>query len=257
MINNTEDRNVGRNDFAGSVQAYFQDLKNFSPISREEERKLMIQAKKGNIEARNKIITSNLRFVFDIAKKYRGRGVDIADLISEGNRGILKAIEKFDTSKDVKFFTYAVWWIRQHMIHAIETKLNGEKNEVSFDEEFPGENREIPDASYNDNDDDDIFYYNGNDIRDDGDGEALYTLDEDSSQKNFVVKKLLATLDDRERVIVMKYFGIENGDEGQNLEEIGHELNISTERVRQLKVKAINTMKTEVFNIEEANFLFE
>ncbi len=257
MINQTEDRNVGRNDFTSSVQAYFQDLKHFSPISRERERELMIKAKNGDVDARNEIITSNLRFVFDIAKKYRGRGVDIADLISEGNKGLLKAIDKFDTTKNVKFFTYAVWWIRQHMMQAIEEKLEDEVNEVSFDDQFPNENKEIVDISFYNSDDDDIFYYDGGDIADDANEESVFAVNEDLNQKDFVVKKLLATLDDRERVIIMKYFGIENQDNGHNLEEIGVDLNLSTERVRQLKVKAINTMRAEVFNIQEANFLFE
>ena len=75
-------------------------------------------------------------------------------------------------------------------------------------------------------------------------------------QANFVVEKLLAKLDDRERVIIKKYFGIEKDDDGQNLDEISKELNLSTERVRQLKVKAINEMRAEVFDLREADFLF-
>ena len=253
MINNTEDRNVGRNDFTDSVKTYYQDLKRFSPISREKEKELMIKAKQGDIEARNKIITSNLRFVFDIAKKYRGHGVDIADLISEGNKGILKAIDKFDITKDVKFFTYAVWWIRQHMMQAIEDKMNSDKNEVNFDDEFPAENQTIENISMSG--DDDNFYYEGNDIED-IDMNDSYESNEGNNQKHFVVQKLLATLDERERVIIMKYFGLEKDDDGHNLEEISGEMDLSTERVRQLKVKAINTMRAEVFNIQEANFLF-
>jgi RNA polymerase primary sigma factor len=253
MINNTEDRSVGRNDFTDSVKTYYQDLKRFSPISKEKEKELMIKAKQGDIEARNEIVTSNLRFVFDIAKKYRGHGVDIADLISEGNKGILKAIDKFDITKDVKFFTYAVWWIRQHMMQAIEDKMNSDKNEVNFDDEFPAENQTIENISMSG--DDDNFYYEGNDIEDIDMNES-YESNEENNQKHFVVQKLLATLDERERVIIMKYFGLEKDDDGHNLEEISGEMDLSTERVRQLKVKAINTMRAEVFNIQEANFLF-
>lgn len=255
MINNVEDRNVGNNDFTNSVKTYYQELKNFKPISREKERELMVKAKNGDIEARNQIITANLRFVFDIAKKYRGQGVDIADLISEGNKGILKALDKFDVNKNVKFFTYAVWWIRQHMMQAIENKKNTDINEVNFDDEFPTENQTIENFNPNNNNNEDNFYYEGKDIED-VNGDGRYETNEEEDQKHFVVQKLLATLDERERVIIMKYFGIENDDDGHNLEEISKEVNLSTERVRQLKVKAINLMRAEVFNIEEANFLF-
>lgn len=254
MINNIEDRNVGYNDFTESVKTYYQDLRKFSPISKKKEKELMIKAKNGDIDARNEIVTANLRFVFDIAKKYRGHGVDIADLISEGNNGILKAIDKFDTTKDVKFFTYAVWWIRQYMMQAIENKMNSSRNEANFDDEFPLENHGIENISILD--DEENFYYEGNDIED-VDMNNLYEQSEENQQKHFAVQKLLAKLDDRERVIIMKYFGIENDDDGHNLEEISNEMNLSTERVRQLKVKAINIMRTEVFNIEEANFLFD
>lgn len=254
MINNIEDRNVGLNDFTDSVRTYYQELRKYSPMPRQKERELMKKAKEGDIEARNEIVTANLRFVFDIAKKYRGHGVDIADLISEGNKGILYAIDKFDMKKDVKFFTYAVWWIRQHMMQAIEDKMDSERVEVNFDDEFPAENQRIDNISVSG--DDDSFYYEGNDIED-SDMTNSYDSKEENSNKHFVVQKLLATLDDRERVIIMKYFGMENDDDGHNLDEISSEVGLSTERVRQLKVKAINTMRTEVFNIEEARFLFK
>lgn len=254
MNRNVLDGNVGQNDFTDSVRTYYKELERYSPISREEERELMIKAKEGDIDARNMIITSNLRFVFEIAKKYRGRGVDIADLISEGNKGVIKAIEKFDMSKDVKFFTYAVWWIRQHMMSLINERMEETRNEVSFDDEFPSENRGI-DNMGGDSESDDEFYFSGNDISDGEEGDFNNACDEEM-QKQFVVHKLLAKLDERERVIVMKYFGLDNGEKGMSFEEISKEMNISTERVRQIKIKAINSMRAEVFNMEEANFLF-
>ena len=81
-------------------------------------------------------------------------------------------------------------------------------------------------------------------------------MNEEDQQKHFIVEKVLAKLDDRERLIIEKYFGIENDDNGQKLEEISKDLHITTERVRQLKVKAINEMRAEVFNLKEAEFLF-
>lgn len=253
MIARTEDADTGRNDFTDSVKAYYQELRRYDPIPREKERELMRKAKAGDIDARNEIVSSNLRFVFEIAKKYRGHGVDIADLISEGNKAMMKAIDRFDMSKDVKFYTYAVWWVRQHMMQLIDERNSAASNEVSFEEEFPCDDRGI--CNLGEHDEDSDFYYEGNDITD-GDPSESFENEAEEDQKHFVVQKLLAKLDSRERVIIMKYFGIENDDEGHNLEEISNEVHLSTERVRQLKVKAINTMRAEVFNMEEANFLF-
>ena len=250
MIKNEIDKEVGRNDFSDCVKTYYQDLKQYPPIPREKERKLLQLAKDGDIDARNQIISANLRFVFDIAKKYRNHGVDISDLISAGNRGMFKAIEKFDMSKDVKFFSYAVWWIRQHMMKEIEIQKEKDKSESSFDDVFPN------DASYGENIycNEDNEDYGVNDVSD-TDSDFLEQ-DEELQQKHFVVEQLLARLDDRERVVITKYFGIEDNSDGHNLEEISKDLNLSTERIRQIKLKAINTMRAEVFEIEEAEFLF-
>lgn len=252
MIYNNLDNNVGNNDFTDSVKIYYQELKKFQPISKERERELLLRAKNGDIQARNEIVTANLRFVFDIAKKYRGKGVDIADLIEEGNKGIIKAIEKFDMEKDVKFFTYAVWWIRQHMFQAIDDNVN--PNEVNFDDVFTDDYKSIENVGTIEDEEetfvDDCCY----DIKDND----AYTFenDEELTQRNFVVKKLLAKLDERERLVIMKYFGIEKDDGGHSLEEISTEMNLSTERVRQLKLKAINVMRAEAFSINDANFFF-
>lgn len=255
MINNDIDRNVGRNDFTDSVKSYYQELKRYSPIPQKIERELLIKAKNGDIKARNQIITANLRFVFDIAKKYRGNGVDIADLISEGNTGIIRAIEKFDLSQNVKFYTYASWWIRQRMIAAIDERMFENKNETNFDDEFPAENQNIENISKQDDDCDDCFYYEEKDVGDFDD--YSFESKEECDQKRFVVNKLLSGLDERERIIVMKYFGIDDNGDGKSLEEISSDLNISTEGVRQIKIKAINKMRAEVFTISQAEFLFK
>ena len=108
-----------QNDYTDNVKIYYKDLKKCEPIPFSYERELILKSKEGDVEARNKIIESNLRFVFNIARKYTGKGIPISDLISEGNLGLVKAIEKFDTTKDVKFITYAVYWIREYMSASI------------------------------------------------------------------------------------------------------------------------------------------
>lgn len=252
MVNNDIDKNVGYNDFTDGVKMYYHELSKYPPIPKDVERELLIKAKDGDIEARNKIITANLRFVFDTAKKYRGSGVDINDLISEGNTGIIKAIEKFDLSQDVKFYTYAAWWIRQRMIAIIDLKTSQSRNEINFDDEFKDVTNSIENMSV---DDDENYYNDGKDIE--GDNVDICEVKEEVEHKNFVVKKLLASLSERERDVVMKYFGIDDGGDGRSLEEISSDMNISTERVRQIKIKAINAMRAEVFSISEADFLFK
>lgn len=250
MIKNELNREVGKNDFSQSVKTYYQDLKGYPPISKEEERELLILAKNGDIDARNKIINANLRFVFNIAKKYRNHGVDISDLIAAGNKAMFRAIEKFDLNQDVKFFSYAVWWIRQHMAQEIENFQAKDAMESSFEDVFCCESNHY-DNIYSEDDNDDTTT---KDISEDNVDYIEYA--EELQQKHFVVEKLLNRLEERERIIIMKFFGLENGDDGQNLDEISKDLHLTSERIRQLKVKAINTMRAEVFDIKEAKFLF-
>ena len=135
------------NDFNEAVKSYYESLKKCTPISREEEKKLLTLAKQGDISAKNKIIESNLRFVFNIAKKYKGYGVPINELISEGNIGLLKAIEKFDDTKDVKFISYAVWWVKHMIFTFVKTKGYGKSVSTISDESLKSkiENIEIED----------------------------------------------------------------------------------------------------------------
>ena len=98
---------------------YLKDINKIPLLTREEETTLAKKAKAGDKAAKNKIVTANLRFVVNIAKKYQNHGLDLTDLISEGNVGILTAIEKFDPDKGYHFISYAVWWIRQSILKAI------------------------------------------------------------------------------------------------------------------------------------------
>jgi RNA polymerase primary sigma factor len=111
-----------RSDGDDILAAYFRDLDNYTPISREEENEIARKAVSGDAEARNKLIKSNLRFVVSIAKHYQGRGINLDDLISEGNLGLVTAADRFDPDKGYHFITYAVWWIRQAILKAIYDK---------------------------------------------------------------------------------------------------------------------------------------
>lgn len=101
------------------LSMYLKEINKIPLLSYEEETELAVKAAKGDVAAKNKIINSNLRFVISIAKKYHKKGLELEDLISEGNIGLMTAIEKFDVSKGYHFISYAVWWIRQAILKAI------------------------------------------------------------------------------------------------------------------------------------------
>src|SRR5574344_1508279 len=98
---------------------YLKDINKIPLLSREEETELALKAKHGDKAAKDKIVNANLRFVVNVAKKYQNHGLDLPDLISEGNIGLLTAIDRFDVDKGYHFISYAVWWIRQSILKAI------------------------------------------------------------------------------------------------------------------------------------------
>jgi len=101
------------------LSMYLKEINKIPLMSREEENELALKAKAGDKAAKDKIVKANLRFVVNVAKKYQGQGLDLVDLISEGNIGLITAIDKFDAEKGYHFISYAVWWIRQCILKAI------------------------------------------------------------------------------------------------------------------------------------------
>ena len=107
------------------ISYYLEDIRKYKVLEKDEETELLKKAKAGDIEAKNKLILCNLRLVVNIAKNYVNRGLSLIDLISEGNFGLIYAIEKFDMKKGFRFSTYAVWWIKQSITKAIICKGRG------------------------------------------------------------------------------------------------------------------------------------
>ena len=105
------------------LHLYLSELNRLPLLSKEDEEKHARLAAQGNVAARNHLASSNLRFVISVAKKYQGKGLPLEDLISEGNVGLMNAIEHFDVDKGYRFITYAVWWIRQAIIRALQEKV--------------------------------------------------------------------------------------------------------------------------------------
>ena len=234
------------NDFSTTVKTYYDELKRYKPISRAKEKELIYKAKNGDIKAQNEILTANLRFVFNIASRYKGNGTAISDLISEGNLGLIKAIQKFDPDKDVKFISYAVWWVRNSMQEFIKKRqacLNIEKEEDSL-------NSPVDTYYLKDSEDDYIIKK-----------ETVLSNEEDEERNELhknqkkIVDKLLGNLSERERFIIEQYYGI-NGEE-KNLEEIGNMLGITKERVRQIKACSLTKLRSDILLIEGADFIFK
>ena len=232
------------NDFTETVRVYYDDLKKYRPLTKAKERRLLKKCKKGNLKAKNEILESNLRVVFDIARHYTGRGVPISELISDGNMGLLRAIEKFDESKDVKFISYAVWWIRQAMLESIK-----KKNAINFVEIEPNTDNDVSMDKKLIEDDEDDTYFNNDFSNENDEKESEIKI----GQKNIVIK-LLNVLDERERDVIESYYGI-NDKKELTLTDIGKKYNLSSERVRQIKKKGLMKLRTEMLLLNYSDYL--
>lgn len=258
-----------------SIKMYLKEIGKIPLLTPAQERELARRAQMGDKKAKEKLITSNLRLVVSIAKRYMGRGLSFQDLIQEGNIGLLKAVEKFDWRKGYKFSTYATWWIRQAItraiadqartiripVHMVETinKLNRLRREYyqKYGEEPsveelakmmgkpPEKIKEILEAAK-----ETISF------------ESPIGEDEDSSIEDFVadesvpspkkeamrmlmreeLEKVLKTLSPREAMVLRMRYGLLDG-KPKTLEEVGQYFNVTRERIRQIEVKALRKLR--------------
>ena len=221
------------NDFERSSQTYFKEISEFKPLSREEEFSLWERYRKNNdIGARDKLIKSNLKFVASVAKNYQGLGLSYADLIAEGNCGLLKAIDKFDYEKGFKTISYSVWWIRQSILEALKERAGIEGD--SLPQDFEKQNQ-----------------YEDEEQSSDTTIEEEYISSDSEEFKIEELKKtinmLIGCLTEREQYVISEYYGL-NAKEGATLEEIGASIGLTKERVRQIKEKALKKLRSEALN---------
>ncbi len=244
------------------IYSYIRDIRKIPVITKERQNEICKELQREDITEQEKkqyydeLVKGNLRFVISVAKQYQGQGLDLMDLISEGNLGLIKAAERFDHNVDIKFFSYAVWWIKQTITsslnqysrtirlpsNVIQDNLKSKKKLNLEGEEYSSSTPYCISLSNTINDDGDTMI----DVISNPNSENVDDLNNKEELK-FKIGKILNVLDDREKYIIENYFGI-NG-YVLNLEDMGEELGCTKERVRQLKEKAIKKLRNESYNL--------
>ncbi len=251
-----------------SLTQYFKDVRKSVLLTPNEEIDLAKRIQVGDNLAIDELVNANLKFVISIAKEYQNQGLPLADLISEGNYGLVKAATRFDHTRGFRFISYAVWWIKQSIIQSLNenartvrlpanviNKLSSLKREI---ERFEFENEREPiygEILDENNEAIELLTYpkcsSLNDvINEDGD-EMIDLIRSEDEGDNLVVDdrvkeqlaKTLSILDDRERNIVECYYGIRTDCEPMTLEAIGEKYDLTKERIRQIKEKAIRKLR--------------
>jgi len=260
---------------AQSLDKYLQEIGKDSLLTPEEEVELAIKIKQGDSKALEKLTRANLRFVVSVAKQYQNQGLSLGDLINEGNLGLIKAAKRFDETRGFKFISYAVWWIRQSILQALAEQsrivrlplnrvgalnrigkayrnleqdferepsaeelakeLDMDVSEVSDALTSPGRHLSV-DAPFASGDE--------NSLLDILENEELPSPDNllNSESLKAEIERVLSVLSEREAEVIKLYFGLDK-EQAHTLEEIGDKFNLTRERVRQIKEKAIRRLK--------------
>ncbi len=257
------------------LSLYLREISKIKSLSMSEEANLTRQIRQGDRRAMNTLVSANLKFVVSVSRNYQNQGLPLTDLINEGNLGLIRAAKRFDETKNFKFISYAVWWVRQgimqslaeqsrtinipmnrvtviHRISKSGAKLEQKmgrsvsmsemSSHLSLDESEIEESRLLRhspvslDSPLQPGEEGRL----GDMLKD----ENIESPDESISQESLrnEIEEVLATLEDREEKVLKLYFGI-GGDTGYTLEEIGHRFHLTRERVRQIKEKALARLK--------------
>jgi RNA polymerase primary sigma factor len=254
-----------------SLNAYIREISRFKPLTAEEEKELGRRIQRGDHKALQRLVEANLRFVVSYAKRYRGLGVSFLDLIHEGTLGLIEAGKRFDPERNVKFISYAVWWVRQAIFHALSEhtrvfrlpqKLSGQiskvgnaRQQLATELNRSPTNEEVAEkTSLSLQEVEELLKVAGDDLSlssavgEDGTLELGDTLEQEtipsvelelmkSSFEEQIRRAMLEELDEKEQGVIKMRFGLD-GEEPRTLQEIGEELGLSRERIRQIESKA-------------------
>jgi RNA polymerase primary sigma factor len=244
------------------VQIYLKELRRIKVMTPERERELsakMQSPETSDIEKSRickELLEGNLRFVITVAKQYQGQGVDFSDLVAEGNIGLMKAINSFDWTKNLRFISYAVWWIRQSILQSLNEHSRTIRIPVNVIQDLYKEKKRTDKTGERI---DDRFANLPStinlqtQINEDGDTLIDLIVNKDSDMPDEVFNNdtqlkdglfnIMNVLDERERQIVEDYYGISGTP--RTLEDIGSDFNLTKERVRQIKEKALRKLRNE------------
>lgn len=257
-----KDRNTGAPINQEEISHYLKDIRKIKVMTADRERELakVMKSEDTPLSVRRKIeselIQGNLRFVITVAKQYQNQGLTLSDLIAEGNLGLMKAIKNFDWNKDLRFISYAVWWIKQSVIQSLNDNSRTIRLPVNVVQDLhkakkavEQSGKKLEDKFTNLPSITDLDMY----INEDGDTllDMIENKDAELPDAIFNTKdllkekltELLDVLDDRERSIVGDYFGITGTP--RTLEDIGSDFGLTKERVRQIKEKALRRLRND------------
>ena len=265
---------IQTDDDAEVLRRYFQDIEHSQPLSRQREVELSARIARGDMEARDELVRANLRFVVDVARQYQNRGLTMAEMVSAGNMGLMKAADRFDGERGFKFISYAVWWIRQSIMQTLADQtrtvrvpvtrqnmlrdisratihLGGDHRHVTVAEiaeqlglaesevletMLKGKSEASLDRTFEEGNDRNLL----STIADESGDRPDDSVSERDCRAR--IEGVLGTLDERERYILRSYYGLD-GEDPLTLEQIGRSMGLTRERVRQLKERALGRLR--------------
>ena len=244
------------------ISHYLKDIRKLKVMTPERERELAERMLSGFIteeetkEIQKELLEGNLRFVITVSKQYQNQGLDLPDLIAEGNLGLMKAIENFDWSKRLRFISYAVWWVRQSILQSLNENARTIRLPVNVVQELHKAKKELEKAGVDLPEKFANLPYTvnlDNPLNEEGDtlldilnNPNAELADANMSTEETLKEKLLSmldVLDEREKIIIQDYFGLSGST--RTLEDIGNDFDLTKERVRQIKEKALRKLRNE------------